>query len=51
MRSMNSDAVGEMGERVVERAVRELVLQRGEPEEPFVEAAAFDGEAARFASS
>ena len=35
-------AVGELRERIVERAIGELALERGEPEQRVVEAAALD---------
>ena len=35
-------AVGELGERVVKRAIGELALESGEPEEPFMQAASLD---------
>ena len=42
MRSMKSDAVGELRERVVEGSISELALKRGEPHQPVMEAAALD---------
>ena len=38
------DAVGELGERVVKGAIGELALERGEPQQRIVQAAAFDGQ-------
>ena len=37
-------AVGELGQRVVEGTIRQLVLERGQSQQPVVEAAALDGE-------
>ena len=36
-------AVGELGERVVKRAIGKLALKSGEPEQPLVQAASLDG--------